>query len=301
MENRKTPLFLQTDIGGDIDDFWALVMLLKQPWLDLKMILTDTGHTVYRAAVAAKLLELAGRTDVAIGAGIVDWPDGHPKSHIEWAKDYDIRRYPGYTDDGIGRFIELVKAEPGPVTLVAIGPATSLAAALKRAPEIARKINFIGMFGSVYKGYNGKSTPDSEYNIYKDIEAAKTVFAADWLSAAITPLDSCGLVRLEGELYGEIEKSQDKLVNAIAQVYHDWLAFYKAANPEMPSASSILFDTVAIHMASSHEFLEMEDLDLIVDDAGFTRPDPTGKPFKVAVGWKDLPAYERFLVDTLTK
>ena len=44
------PVLLQTDIGGDIDDFWALVMLLKQPWLDLRFILTDTDNTVYRAA-----------------------------------------------------------------------------------------------------------------------------------------------------------------------------------------------------------------------------------------------------------
>lgn len=300
MEKRRIPVYLQTDIGGDIDDFWALAMLLKQPWLDLRMVLTDTGHTVYRAAVAAKLLELAGRSDVVVGAGIVDWPeDNHPKTHIEWAKDYAIRRYPGYTDDGVGRFIEMVRAEPDPVTLVAIGPATSLAAALRRAPEIAEKINFVGMFGSVYVGYNGKDTPDPEYNVFKDVDAAKTVFSANWLSAAITPLDTCGLVRLEGDLYRRIENSQDTVIKALVEVYHEWLVFLGNKAPVSPDSSSVIFDTVAMHMASSREFLKMEKITLSVDDAGFTRPDPAGKPFDVAVGWTDLPAYGKFLVDTL--
>lgn len=298
--NKKTPLYLQTDIGGDIDDFWALAMLLKQPWLDLRMVLTDTGHTVYRAAIVAKLLELAGRDDIVVGAGLVAWPDGHNKTQGEWVKDYDVRKYRGYTDDGIGRFIEMVKAEPGPVTLVAIGPATSLAEALRRAPEIAGKINFVGMFGSVYKGYNGKATPDAEYNVYIDVAAAKTVFSANWLSAAITPLDTCGLVRLEGDLYKRIEDSADPIVKAVAEAYHGWLAFQQGGTLKAPpAASSVLFDTVAMHMASSYEFLKMEEIKLVVDDKGFTRPDPAGKPFNVAVDWTDLKAYCNFLVDTL--
>jgi len=302
-EMKKTPVILQTDIGGDIDDFWALTMMLKQPWLDLKMILTDTGHTVYRAAICAKLLELAGRTDVIVGSGIVEWPDErHPKSHFDWVRDYDIASYPNCTADGVNRFIEVVKASPEPVTLIAIGPAPSLAAALKKAPEIAKKINFIGMFGSVYKGYEGNPTPCPEYNVYVDIPAAKTVFSADWLSAAITPLDTCGLVRLKGELYQRVAKSDDKLVKAIIEVYSIWCN--RGAKPEGPftaEQSSILFDTVAVHMASTFEYLKMEKVNLSVNDKGSTVIDPAGKPFNAAVDWLDLPAYEKFLVDTLTK
>lgn len=223
-EIKRIPVILQTDIGGDIDDFWALVMMLKQPWLDLKMILTDTGHTVYRAAICAKLLDLAGRTDVIVGSGIVEWPDQrHPKSHFDWVKDYDIHSYPNYTADGVNRFIEFVKASPEPLTLISIGPAPSLAAALEKAPEIAKKIRFVGMFGSVYRGYEGKPDPCPEYNVYVDVPAAQTVFSADWLNAAITPLDTCGLIRLKGDLYQRIEQSDDKLLRAIQEVYRIWI------------------------------------------------------------------------------
>jgi inosine-uridine nucleoside N-ribohydrolase len=54
--NKPIPVILDTDIGGDIDDTWALAMLLKSPELDLKLVVTDTGNTTYRAGVAAKLL-----------------------------------------------------------------------------------------------------------------------------------------------------------------------------------------------------------------------------------------------------
>ena len=302
-ETKKTPVILQTDIGGDIDDFWALVMLLKQPWLDLKMILTDTGHTVYRAAICAKLLELAGRTDVVVGAGIVEWPDArHQKSHYDWVADYPLASYPNYTPDGVNRFIEMVKASPEPVTLIAIGPAPSLAAALKKAPEIASKIRFVGMFGSVYRTYQLEPGQSAEYNVAVDIPSARTVFSADWLSAAITPIDTCGCIRLKGALYQRIEKSNDKLVAAIRDVYRIWLNGGKRKDDmPAPEASSVLFDTVAVHMATTFRFLKMEKLNLIVDDKGFTKIDPAGKPFDTAVDWTDLPAYEEFLVETLTR
>lgn len=299
---KKIPLYLQTDIGGDIDDFWALVMLLKQPWIDLKMILTDTGDTVYRAAICAKLLQLAGRDDVEIGAGLADWPIGrHARTHIEWVKDYALKSYKNYTQCGVERFIERLRAEEGPVTLMAIGPVTSLGEALRRAPDIAQKCNFVGMFGSVYKGYNGGEKPEPEYNVYIDVEASKRVFSADWLSASITPLDTCGIVRLTGDLYQRIEASQDKFVKEIVDVYTSWSKFYSSENWTKPVASSTLFDTVAAHMVSSREFLKMKEVKLVVDDRGMTIPDPAGKPFQVAYEWTDLAAYEAFLVDTLTK
>lgn len=68
----KIPVILDTDIGGDIDDAWALALLLKSPELDLKMLLTDTGNPQYRGAVAGKYLEAAGRTDIPIGLGIYE-------------------------------------------------------------------------------------------------------------------------------------------------------------------------------------------------------------------------------------
>ncbi len=69
MSAQKTPVILDTDIGSDIDDTWALAFLLRCPELDLKIVVVSTGDTDYRAKLVAKQLMVAGRTDIAIGIG----------------------------------------------------------------------------------------------------------------------------------------------------------------------------------------------------------------------------------------
>ena len=84
---KRIPVILDTDIGCDIDDTWALAMLLRSPELDLKLVVTDTGNTAYRARVAAKLLEIGGRTDVPVGVGI------HLADET-WVAGYELRIIP---------------------------------------------------------------------------------------------------------------------------------------------------------------------------------------------------------------
>ena len=68
---RAIPVILDTDIGGDIDDTWALIMLLKSPNLDVRLITTDQGDTVYRAKIVARLLEIDDEANIAEGTNIV--------------------------------------------------------------------------------------------------------------------------------------------------------------------------------------------------------------------------------------
>ena len=87
------PTILDTDIGHDVDDVWALAFLLKCPELDIKLITTSTGDTVYRAELVAKMLQLLGRTDIPIGIGIP--LDDNPHTHDAWLEDFDMQHYPG--------------------------------------------------------------------------------------------------------------------------------------------------------------------------------------------------------------
>ena len=61
------PIFLDTDIGGDIDDTWALAFLLNCPELKLEYALTCVPVTSYRAKVVAKLFQWANNTETPIG------------------------------------------------------------------------------------------------------------------------------------------------------------------------------------------------------------------------------------------
>src|SRR5215831_13245442 len=87
------PVILATDIGDDIDDTWALGLLLKCPELDLKLVVTEYGKAEYRAKLLAKFLQTTGRAQVPVAVG----PEGEPHGEggqAAWVKDYDLSSYP---------------------------------------------------------------------------------------------------------------------------------------------------------------------------------------------------------------
>jgi inosine-uridine nucleoside N-ribohydrolase len=289
MSDRPRPVILDTDIGTDIDDTWALAMLLRSPELDLRLVTTCTGDTTYRAKLVAKMLEIAGRADVPIGIGPPTPLDDRHRRVAGWVEDYDLAAYPGPVhQDGVQALVDGVMGAGEPPTLIAIGPLTNLAEALRRRPEIGQRTRFVGMQGAVYRGYDGSPEVTAEYNIAVDIPAAQAVFAAPW-HMTLTPLDTCGVVVLEGEDYRAVAESRDPLARAVMESYQVWLA------GEERDRSSVLFDTVAVYLAYSEELLEMRQVALCVTDAGITAPAAMGKPVDCAVEWRDLRAFERLV------
>lgn len=293
----KIPVILDTDIGSDIDDTWALAMLLKSPELDLRLITTSSFDTRERAKIAAKMLTIAGRTDVPVGIGIRQNED--PLSISEWVKNYDLESYAGTVyEDGVEAMCETILKSPEPITVIGIGPLTNIKEALSRAPEIAKHVRFVGMQGSIYRGYQNAQIPSKEYNIVVDIEAAKQVFSASWREAVITPLDTCGVIRLEGEKYESICKCKDPLIQAVIESYQVWL---KKKEIDACGRSSVLFDTVAIYLAFTTDLLKMKSLKVRVTEDGYTVPDETGGLFNCALEWNNLSKFQDFLVQRLTQ
>ena len=293
---RAIPVILDTDIGDDIDDTWALGFILKSPELDLRLVVGDQGKSLYRARLIAKFLEAAGRTDVAVGVGLP--PEEGVGGQAKWVEGYDLKSYPGQVHaDGVQAIISTIMNSPQPVTLIAIGPMPNLAAALAREPRIATRARFVGMHGSVRLGYGGKPQPDAEYNVKADPAACRKVFAAPW-NITITPLDTCGLVQLKDAKYAAVRDSKDPVARAIIENYRAWAA---GGNPQgADAASSVLFDTVAAYLAFSDALLQIENLGIRVTDDGMTVIDPTARAIRVATKWKDLAAFEDLLVQRLT-
>jgi inosine-uridine nucleoside N-ribohydrolase len=293
--DRKIPVILDTDIGDDIDDTWALTLLLKSPEVDLKLVVTDYGNALYRARIVGKLLEAAHRTDVAVGVGLK--PEDKGGRQAPWIKDYRLAQYPGKVhQDGVQALIDTIMKSPEPVTLLCIGPVPNIKAALEREPRIAERTRFVGMHGSIRRGYDGSPTPHAEYNVKQDAAACRAAFTAQW-NITITPLDTCGIVRLRGDKYAAVRDSTDPLCLALIENYRIWSGDHpENANKE----SSILFDTVAAYLAFSQDLLKMEKLPIVVTVDGFTRIDDKGKVMNCAMEWKDLGAFEDLLVKRLT-
>jgi inosine-uridine nucleoside N-ribohydrolase len=295
----KVPVVLDTDIGTDIDDTWALALLLRSPELDLKLVATASGDTVYRARLAARLLEIAGRTDVPVAVGPRQSGDGGPQA--AWVEGYELAAYPGpVREDGVGAIVDCVMGSPEPVTLVCIGPLPNVAAALDREPGIASRARFVGMHGSIRRGYLGSDQVAAEYNVAQDPTACRRAFGAPW-DVTVTPLDTCGLVQLDGERYRSVRDCGDPLVRAVLDNYRLWIPNVRWARGFDPEErSSILYDTVAVYLAFSEALLELEELGIRVTDEGFTAIDAAARPVRCATAWRDLPAFHDFLAERLS-
>jgi len=297
MAGKPAPIILDTDIGGDIDDTWALAFLLKCPELDLKLVVTDFVNNDYRTRIAAKLLDVAGRSDIPVATGISGGKEATTGAQEPWISEYQLEDYPGIVhQDGVNAIIEIIMSSPDPVTLIAIGPAPNIRTALETEPRIAPRTRFVGMFGSIRKDIFNKEGAIAEWNVLCDIPSAKSVFTAPWLSRTITPLDTCGRVQLRDENYAKILTCPNPLTKAVIENYRLWTAT-GGGNPD--EHSSILYDTVAVYLAFSEARLEIEELGIRVTDDGFTRVDPVAPKWRCATSWLDLPGFEDFLVSRL--
>jgi inosine-uridine nucleoside N-ribohydrolase len=299
--NSKIPVILDTDIGGDIDDTWALAMLLNSPELDVKLILTATGDTLYRARIVAKLLEIAGRTDISVGVGVCtsNRIENETRPQEAWVKNYDIGLYPGNVyNDGVGAMIDIIMKSEEQVTLIAIGPLTNVADALQRQPGIASKARFVGMHGNIRTFFADLDRVVPEYNVKCDIPASRLVFEAPW-DMTITPLDTCGQIILGGTRYAKVFQSRNLLAMAVIENYRLWLLFHadRMDPGKIESESSVLFDTVAVYLAFRDDHLSMETLGIRVTDDGTTAIDGGAKQVRCAMDWKDKGAYLDFLVE----
>ena len=293
MITKPIPVILDTDMGTDIDDTWALCMLLGCPELDLKMVVTEHGDTAYRAALAAKYLEICDRTDVPVGIGVADLEDKVPKHQAPWVEDYDLNAYPGTVyQDGVQAMVDYIMAAEEPITIIAIGVVTNLAKALEIEPRIAQKCKFVGMHGSVRLGYGGSKEISAEANVINDVPAFRKVIAADWLDKLITPVDTCGLIVLDDDRYQQVYHAALPRVKALMENYKIWASLVNWVDVDYFEArSSVLYDTVAIYLAYDEALCEIEEVSISTNDEGFTLIDPDGAKVRAALAWKDLDAF----------
>jgi len=309
----RIPVIFDTDICDDIDDTWALALLLQSPEFHVKLITVAVGNTPSKAKTVAKFLQTVGRTDIPVGIGVKH----HDRAHRQdaWASDYKLASYPGTIhEDGIQAIIDTVMTSRGPIKIVAVGPLPNIAAALEREPRIAEKAEFVGMHGSVRRGYGGSPKPSPEYNVKAYVKEAQKVFTAPW-KITITPLDTCGIVQLKGGKYQKVLKKNSPLTRALIANYHTWYRqgliskdkyligaeLNRQVNQKLHASSTTLFDTVAIYLAMSTDLVKMEKLGIRVADDGHTKIDEKAKVIDCATEWISLGAFEDFLVERLTK
>jgi inosine-uridine nucleoside N-ribohydrolase len=323
-----TAVILDTDIGTDIDDTWALAMLLGCPELDLRLVTTVSGDTTYRARLVAGILAIGGRDDVPIGVGVPSvLPEGVPaQPQGGFARQAVLDGYRGgIKPDGVAALAECVMSSSELTTIIAIGPMTNVAAALALEPRIAGRARLIAMLGSL-EGNEiiGSEEKRAEYNVARDVRACRAALEADW-QKTITPLDTCGTVVLRGERYRQVRQASAPLTKALMRNYEQWCDAWpsyasdiagrldrhfaaKEGNaatahllPFVERSSTILFDTVAVYLAYDESLLNVRRLPVALGEDGVMSVAEGAPELRVATAWRDRDRFEEQLVQRLTE
>src|SRR6218665_570807 len=192
-EPRK--IIIDTDPGQD--DAAAIMLALGSPELNILGITTVAGNVpLSRTSTNARIiLEFCARTDGKFSAGaekpiarpLITAEHVHGKTGLDGPELHEPQM-PLQAEHAVDFIIETLKCEPeGTVTLCTLGPLTNIATALRKAPEIAGRVQEIVMMGGgFFEG--GNITPAAEFNIYVDPEAASIVFQSG-IPIVMMPLD----------------------------------------------------------------------------------------------------------------
>jgi inosine-uridine nucleoside N-ribohydrolase len=299
------PVIIDTDIGGDIDDTWAVLQALRCPELDIRLVLTCSGDVEWRARLTTKFLSAVGRDDIPVGAGVAAPMDRKWASQADWVGDHRAEAHPGgYATDGIDRMIREVEVAPGLVTILCIAEATNLAEFVRRRPDLVPRCRLVGMFGSFFLGYGGRAEPSAERNVKVDPAGLRVALAAKWADVVITPLDTCGMVILDGARYArlraEAARAERRDLRALFENYASFARGVVWTKCDFEAErSTTLFDSVAVHLAYDETPFVIEERNFEVTDTGYTLVKPEGPlRARLALAWA-AGGQKRFL-DELT-
>jgi purine nucleosidase len=174
-----TKVLLDTDIGTDVDDAVALAYLLSHPDCDLLGITTVTGEVEKRASLASVLCRAAGR-DIPIYPG-ADHPMLGEQRQPLAQQAAVLPRWPHQTDFPAGQAVEFlantIRAHPGEVTLLTIGPLTNAGLLFSQHPDVAELLAGLVMMGGNFDeaGPEGKRI---EWNVAGDALASEITYGA---------------------------------------------------------------------------------------------------------------------------
>lgn len=265
----KQKIIFDCDLGDDIDDAYALGLLLTmQDRYEILGITTCYGRTEDRAILAAKLLKETHQ-NIPIYAGRNT--SGQNKRANWFAEQFYWSQGFNPTSPIKSNAAEFIKNQlnryPGEVVIFSVGPVTNMADVMDLQPNILNKAKAIyAMFGSFRLGYDVTEKIHAEWNVVVDIPSAKK-FVNSGANIIYAGLDVTAMVKLDANKRSKLLQRQSPLTNALSGLYVLW-------GQETPT----LFDPVAIGMEAYPDLFKTEDVHIRVDDQGYTRLIPHEKP-----------------------
>ncbi|WP_442782641.1 nucleoside hydrolase [Collimonas fungivorans] len=263
-------VIVDTDIGDDIDDAFALGLLLNSPGFEILGFTSAWGDTGLRMQLLQRLLRETGHGGIPIARGIAT-TSMTPFTQARWAQRGSL---PESAPPAVDFLLQQIRQHPGQVTLIALGPLTNIGAAITRDPATFGKLKRVVMMGgSVRAGYRKSEyaaprPADKEYNIAADIPAAQKLFTSG-VPIVMMPLDSTQ-VRLDEVERGALFGHGSPVTDALTLLYHQWTDSYQPWSSTTPT----LFDAVPVAYLADRRICPTTPLRIVVDQDGYTREQP---------------------------
>lgn len=286
-------ILLDTDIGTDIDDAFALALILSSPEFELLGVTTDHGLTQKRAQIVCRMLYEAGRDDVPVAVGR-ETPQLIGKdtelagywSQFHWGEGFTRKRpIAAPASDFI---VETLRKYPHEVTLLLIGPMPNIGDILKKDPDALKLAKGIyAMFGSFNRGYDQDNyttnqrppagaqysvnpVPSAEYNVAMDVESAK-LFAASGAAITYAPLDINTFLIMPEDDQEKIWRRRSPLTDALGSLHSLW-------STGTPGRPWVIYDCSPVGMVLWPDLFTSRPAHVRVIDGGFTVIDESKAP-----------------------
>jgi len=267
MEMEKKRVIIDTDPG--IDDALAILLALASPELQLEALTVVSGNcdAVQGARNALGILELAGAGDIPVAQGmripLVQEALLAPETHGETGMGYASLPSPTrevVPQHAVDLLIEMIMAAPGEITLVAIGPLTNIAMAIRREPRVASAVKETIIMGGAIREW-GNTTPLAEFNTYFDPHAAHIVYHSG-MPITLVPLD----VTYQAIL---TRADVDRLLTVESPISHfiaDATRFYMEFHDEYQSIEGcVINDPLALALTFAPQLVDTKLLYVDVD------------------------------------
>ncbi len=256
-------VIIDSDIGDDVDDAFALALAVKSPEVQILGVTTAFAETEARAKIVDRFLGEVGRSDIPVFAGKAGGKT--PMSQRRYGEGSKFAK--SSHADAADFILEQIRKYPGEITLVAIGPLMNVGEVIDRDAATFRKVKrVVIMGGSVRRGYgeygyNETVPPSPEWNILNDVKAAQKLFASG-VALYVMPLDSTQL-KLDEVKRAFLFTRGTPVTDQLTILYHMWAQ-------ETPT----LFDPMAMAFVLKPELCPVTPLHIRVDEKGVTREEP---------------------------